>query len=109
MAKETIHIEEATRRVLQEHGNLPAPELAAMVGRQYGLKLDPRFVPFIKASLRDRARAEARRAAVQASGDATPGIGPAGSDPSGGVAPTISPPYIGVESLEPRRQGAPAA
>ena len=64
MAKETIGLEEAVRLTLVERGDIPAPEMVSLLEQRYGLKLDARFLPIIKASLRHKAQVEARRAAV---------------------------------------------
>jgi hypothetical protein len=65
MANGTIGIEEAVRRTLVERGNIPATELVTLLKQRYGLTLDVRYLPIIKASLRHKAQAEARRAALQ--------------------------------------------
>jgi len=65
MAKEQIGLEEAVRRILVECGDIPVPELVGLVEQRYGLKLDARFLPIIRASLRHRAESEARRAAAK--------------------------------------------
>jgi hypothetical protein len=45
---------EAVRLALAERGDLSAQELAALVRARYGVDVDPRFVPVIKAILRDK-------------------------------------------------------
>jgi hypothetical protein len=45
---------EAVRLALAERGDLSAQELAASVRARYGVDVDPRFVPVIKAILRDK-------------------------------------------------------
>ncbi len=45
---------EALRRALTELGDASADELAAHIGRRYGLTVDPRFVPVLKATLKDK-------------------------------------------------------
>jgi hypothetical protein len=45
---------EAVRLALAERGDLSAQELAAFVRARYGVDVDPRFVPVIKAMLRDK-------------------------------------------------------
>ena len=45
---------EAVRLALAERCDLSAQELAALVRARYGVELNPRFVPVIKAVLRDK-------------------------------------------------------
>jgi hypothetical protein len=59
MAKETIGLEEAVRLTLVQRRDIPAPELVSLLEQRYGLELDARFLPIIKASLRHKAQAEA--------------------------------------------------
>ena len=47
---------EAVRLALAELGNVKSEELAAFVKDRYGLTVQPRFVPVIKATLRDKQR-----------------------------------------------------
>ena len=60
---------EAVRLALAELGNVKSEELAAFVKDRYGLTVQPRFVPVIKATLRDKERmaeAQQKRAAEAA-------------------------------------------
>ena len=43
---------EAVRLALAEVGDVPAAELVAFVERVYGVRIDARFLPVIKASIR---------------------------------------------------------
>jgi hypothetical protein len=52
--EETMDKVEAVRQALAERGDLSAQELAALVRARYGVDLDPRFVPVIKAMLKDK-------------------------------------------------------
>ena len=81
MAKETIGLEEAVRLTLVERGDIPAPELVTLLEQRYGLKLDVRFLPIIKASLRHKAQEKARRATVNGA-DVKPAPTEADSDAS---------------------------
>jgi hypothetical protein len=65
MANGTIGLEEAVRRTLVEREDIPAAELVRLLRQRYGLTLDVRFLPIIKAWLRHRAQAEAQRAAAR--------------------------------------------
>ena len=47
---------EAVRLALAEVGDVTADELAAFVKARYGVTVEPRFVPVIKATLRDKER-----------------------------------------------------
>ena len=58
---------EAVRLALAEVGNMTAEELSAFVKVRYGVTVEPKIVPIIKATLRDKERmaaAQQRRAAV---------------------------------------------
>jgi hypothetical protein len=59
-------MEEAVRRTLAEIGEAPAPEVAAFVERRYGVKLDPKLLPVIRATLRSRQQLEEARARARA-------------------------------------------
>ena len=54
---------EALRRALMEVGDVPAEELAAFIGRQYGVKVDARIVPVLRATLKDKELLAGRRRA----------------------------------------------
>ncbi len=63
---------EAMRHALAELGDAPAAELAAFLQRRFGLKVDARFVPVLKASARGLEQlAQAMRAAKEAVARAT--------------------------------------
>ena len=58
---------EAVRLALAEVGDVTAEELAAFVKARYGVTVEPKIAPIIKATLRDKERMEVarqRRAAV---------------------------------------------
>jgi hypothetical protein len=58
---------EAMRQALAELGDAPNAELAAFLERRFGLRIDARFVPVLKASARGLEQLErARRAAKEA-------------------------------------------
>ena len=52
---------EAVRLALVEVGDVTAEELAAFVKDRYGVTVEPRIVPIIKATLRDKERMELAR------------------------------------------------
>jgi hypothetical protein len=58
--------EEAVRLALAELGDAPAAEVVALVGRKYGLRIDPRFLPVFKATFRARQQLEEARARAKA-------------------------------------------
>ena len=65
-----ISMEEAVRLALAELGDAANAELAAFVGERFGLKVEPRFVPVLKATLlvrrqREHFRARARGLAAE--------------------------------------------
>ena len=66
MVNERPNPEEAVRLALVQWGDLPAAELAARIEQHYGVKIEPKFLPIYKASLRDRERLEQFRARARA-------------------------------------------
>lgn len=57
---------EMVRLALLEIGDVPAPELAAHIERQHGVRIDPKFLPIFKASLRNKVQLELVRQAARA-------------------------------------------
>jgi len=57
---------EMVRLALQELGDVPAQELAAFIERQHGVRIEPKFLPVFKASLRNKLHMEAVRHAARA-------------------------------------------
>jgi hypothetical protein len=69
--------EDAVRLVLAELGDAPAAGVAAFAERRYGVRIEPKFVPIFKASLRARqmleeARARARAALAEPAATSSP-------------------------------------
>jgi hypothetical protein len=56
---------EMLKQALQKLGDAPAPELATFIERQFGIKVDARFIPKWKASLRGRQALEQSRNAAR--------------------------------------------
>src|SRR5258707_444605 len=54
MARNTIAREEAVRLALAELGDVGSQELAAFIENRYKLRIEPRFIPIYKASLKAR-------------------------------------------------------
>lgn len=52
---------EAVRLALVQLGDVSAEELTAYLSREYGIQIEPRFVPLFKATVRDRANLEQTR------------------------------------------------
>lgn len=57
--------EEAVRLVLHELGDLPSADLARVVWERYGVRIDPKFVPVFRASIRLKEREDQLRQAAQ--------------------------------------------
>jgi hypothetical protein len=60
---------EAFQLALAEVGDISAEQLSAHVARKFGITIEPKFIPFFRASVRDlenltRVRATARTATV---------------------------------------------
>jgi predicted SprT family Zn-dependent metalloprotease len=51
---------ELVRLALQELGDVPARELSAFIEKKRGVKIDPKFIPVFRATLRDRTRQSVR-------------------------------------------------
>lgn len=71
MGHEVLSPVDAVRLALAELGEVPAADLAAFIGQRYGVKVEPRFLPILKATLAGQAhlaesRARARAAALAA-------------------------------------------
>ena len=67
MPSGSLSKEEVVHRAIAQLGAVPDEELAAFVGREYGVRVEPRFVPVFRASLQakqvlEQARARAREA-----------------------------------------------
>jgi hypothetical protein len=57
------------KQALLELGEAPAPELAAFIERQFGIKVEAKFIPIWRASLRgQQALEQSRNAARSAAG-----------------------------------------
>lgn len=54
------------QQALQELGDVPALELSSFIERKHGRRIDPKFVPIFKATIRDKQRHEAARLTVRA-------------------------------------------
>ena len=52
---------EAVRLALAEIGDVTAAELVMFVKDRYGVNVEPRIIPVIKATLRDKERMDAAR------------------------------------------------
>lgn len=62
---------ELVQIALRELGDVSAQKLSSLIEKKHGVKIEPKFIPIFKASLRDGLRLEparqaARAAAVQA-------------------------------------------
>ena len=49
------------REVMKELGDAPAEALAGYIENKHGVKIDPKFVPILKASVRERELLDAFR------------------------------------------------
>src|SRR5438552_987892 len=69
MEPQNLTKEEALRLAQQELGDVPPADLAAFIDKRFGVKIDPRFIPVLKAMMVDKehlAEARARARAVAA-------------------------------------------
>lgn len=56
---------ELVQIALRELGDVSAQELSAFIEKKHGVKIEPKFIPLYKASLRDKIRLEAARQAAK--------------------------------------------
>jgi hypothetical protein len=62
---------EMVQVALRELGDVSAQELSAFIEEKHGARIDPKFIPIFKASIRDKLRLEVARQAARASVDVT--------------------------------------
>ena len=74
--------EEAVHQALRRLGAAPDEEVARFVLQEYGLAVEPRFLPVFRASLRAREALEQARAKARAAAPAAPGGAGAGARPA---------------------------
>jgi hypothetical protein len=60
---------EIVQIALRELGDVTAQELSAFIEKTHGLKIEPKFIPLYKASIRDKMRLEATRVAARAAAE----------------------------------------
>jgi hypothetical protein len=58
--------EEAVRLAPAELGDAPSSEVVAFIEQRYGVRIDPKFLPVFKATLRAREQREEARARAKA-------------------------------------------
>lgn len=67
------------KQALQELGEATPMELAAFLNRRYGVRIEPRFIPVLRASVLQQDMLENFRQRVRAAGaGAAPAVAPAG-------------------------------
>lgn len=57
---------ELVQFALGQIGDVSSRELSEFIEKQHGVKIEPKFIPLYKASLRDKLRLEAARQAARA-------------------------------------------
>lgn len=57
---------EMVQVALRELGDVKAEEIASFVAEKFQTKIEPKFIPLYKASIREKARSEAVRQAARA-------------------------------------------
>jgi hypothetical protein len=65
------------RIALKALGSASPAELSRFVEQQYGVRIEPKFIPLYKASIRDKVRLEAARQAARAVVEQPKGESPA--------------------------------
>lgn len=63
---------ELVKNALRELGDVSAQELSSFIEQQHGVRIDPKFIPIFKASIRDKERLEAARQAAKVAGEPAP-------------------------------------
>jgi hypothetical protein len=76
MGQEATTKEEAVRLALAEIGEAPSAEFAAFIEQRYGVRIDPRFIPIYKASVRDQEQLKQARARARDTGASQPADSP---------------------------------
>jgi hypothetical protein len=56
---------ELVQIALRELGDVSAEELSSFIKKKHGVKIEPKFIPLYKASLRDKLRLETARQAAR--------------------------------------------
>jgi hypothetical protein len=54
---------------LRELGDVSAQALSLFIEQRHGVKIEPKFIPLFKASIRDKERLEAERRAARAAAE----------------------------------------
>ena len=68
---------EMVQIALRELGDVQAEAITAFVDEKFQTRIEPRFIPLFKASIRERARAEALRQAARAAAEQMKAVTPA--------------------------------
>jgi hypothetical protein len=66
----------AFRLAVTEIGEASAEQLASYIEQKYGVRIDPKFIPFFRATLLDRERQARLREASRTAAPAAPPGGP---------------------------------
>jgi hypothetical protein len=62
---------EIVQIALRELGDVSAQELSAFIEKKHGVRIEPKFIPVYKASIRDKIRLEAARQEARAAAEQT--------------------------------------
>jgi hypothetical protein len=73
---------EAFRQAVAELGDAPAEELSSLIERRYGVKIEPRYIPLFRATVKDQENLTRLREAARAAATATEGT-PQAAAPGG--------------------------
>jgi hypothetical protein len=60
---------EMVQTALRELGDVSAQALSSFIERRHGVRIEPKFIPLFKASIRDKERLEAERRAARAAAE----------------------------------------
>jgi len=60
---------ELVQVALRELGDVSAQELSSFLEQKHGVKIEPKFIPLYKASIRDKMRLETARQAARAAAE----------------------------------------
>lgn len=69
---------EMVQIALREIGDVASQELSGFIEKKHGVKIEAKFIPLIKASIRDKLRLEAARHAARAAAEQAKAEPPAG-------------------------------
>jgi hypothetical protein len=91
------------RTAVVELGDVPTEQLVAFIQQKYGVRIEPKYIPFYKATIRDKDSQKPGSPAGQPSSETTPGQ--QGTEPSVATS-TVSSPESDASAVQSEAQAA---